>query len=129
MKWMGLFLTALLILSGKGMAQTSPNPQKTSKTDTIYIPTDLPLTPSAEEVAPTDPFFAAPSTGYEVNEELEALKARVDKLEKMLASPAVDKNVKAQPSGTLVIESKGDIEIVSPGVVKIKAKSVEMPKP
>lgn len=125
MKWIGLFLTALLLPYEKGMAQATPTPQKNSKTETIYIPTDLPPPASTENLS--QPFFDS-TTGYEVNEEVEDLKARVEKLEKILTSQAGDKNVKTQPGGTLVIESKGDIEIVSPGVVKFKAKSVEMPK-
>ncbi len=128
MKWVAFFLGALLLLFERGMAQTSPTPQKSPKTEIINIPTDLPVPPSAEEVAPTHPFFAAPSTGYEVNDELEALKERVDKLEKHLASQAAQKNIKIEPGGPLIIESEGDIEIITPGVVKFKAKSVEMPK-
>jgi hypothetical protein len=128
MKWVGLFLGALLLLSERGMAQTNTSSQETGKTDTIYIPTDLPLPPSAEKVAPTHPFFAAPSTGYEANDEFEELKDRVDKLEKHLASQVDEKNIKVQPGGTLIIESEGDIEIITPGVVKFKAKGVEIPK-
>jgi len=122
MKWISLFLTALLLPSERGMAQTSPAPQKNSKTETVYIPTDLPPPTSTENFS--QPFFDS-TTGYEVNEEVEELKAKVEKLEKKIASQAA---VKVEPDGTLVIESKGDIEIVSPGVVKFKVKSVELPK-
>ncbi len=98
MKWIALFLGAFLLLFEKGMAQTTPSPQKTSKTETIYIPTDASPPSSVED--PSQPFFAVPPE-YEVNEEfkdlkerVEDLKKRVEKLEKHQESQAIEKNIK-----------------------------------
>ncbi|HUX78124.1 MAG TPA: hypothetical protein VMW10_00015 [Alphaproteobacteria bacterium] len=122
MKWAVFLLASTLLSSEKGIAQTTATPDKNAKTETIYIPTGKPPPATTENFS--QPFFAS-TTGYEVNEEVEELKSRVEKLEKMLASQAA---VKVQPGGTLLIESKGDIEISTPGTVKFNAKSVEMPK-
>ena len=108
------------LVSEKGMAQAT-----TPKTQTMDIQTDMLPPPSAEEVMPTHPFFAGPtSPEEELLEMVEELKDRVKKLEDNAAAA----NVAVKPGGGLVIESKGDIEMITPGVVKFKAKSVEMPK-
>lgn len=89
----------------------------------IYIPSDQPPPPAeAEKVAPKAPFFNEPTTGNEVFEYLQELKKRVDKLE---GAPGV---ITQKPDGTVVIESKGPIEIRTPSTIKLEAKSVEMPK-
>lgn len=80
-KWAEFFLGALLFLPESGMAQAEPKAQKSPKTMEMYIQTDLPPPPSAEEVMPEHPFFAAPSTGNELLGKVEELEERVSKLE------------------------------------------------
>lgn len=75
MKGASLFLGALLCTLTNGVAQTP------LKTETMEIQTDMLPPPSAEENDPMHPFFAAPSTGNEVMEEVEVLKERIKKLE------------------------------------------------
>ena len=82
MKWAGFLLAATLLVSENGIAQTNPTPEKTTKTQTIYIPTGNPPPATTENFS--QPFFAS-TQGYEVNEEVEELKSRVEKLEKILA--------------------------------------------
>ena len=78
MKWVGCSLAALMLLVEGGMAEPDSVPQKTTKTETIYIPTDNPPPASAEDLS--QPFFAAPSTGNEAMEEIEAHKGELKKL-------------------------------------------------
>ena len=69
----------VMVLSlSEGMALTDPNSPKTPNTETIYIPTDNPPPASADDYS--HPFFAAPSTGNEVMEEMEAHKGEFEKL-------------------------------------------------
>ena len=116
-----LFIAGILFfMPENGRAQS-----KAPKTETMYIQTDMSPSPSGEKEDPTHPFFAeTTSPQEELLEMIDALKDRVAKLEAVLAAT----HVTAGPNGVLVIESKGDIEINTPGTVKIKAKSVEMPK-
>lgn len=114
------FIGIFFLVAENGKAQSSA-----PKTETMYIQTDKLPSSSAEKADPTHPFFAAnTSPQEELLEMIEGLKKRVEQLETALAAT----NVIAQPNGILVIEAKGDIEINTPGTVKFKAKSVEMPK-
>lgn len=89
----------------------------------LYFPSDQPPSPAeAEKVAPKAPFFSEPTTGNEVFEYVQELKHRLDKLE---GAPGV---ITQKPDGTVVIESKGPIEIRTPSTITLDAKSVEMPK-
>ncbi len=115
--WLGFFGGILGLLSEDGHTQYSPSTLEMS------IPTDLPPPASAEDIMPTHPFFAAPSSANEVLDRVEELEERVQKLE----SNAPESHVTTRPDGVLSIESKGDIEIITPGTVKFKAKSVELP--
>lgn len=121
----GLLLGGVLIVSLTGNAATAANTEGNSKTTTILIPSDQPPPPSAEDVVPMHPFFSE-STGNEVMEHLLELEERVKKLESRIPQ-SPEKNVTFKSDGTLFLESKGDIEINTPGVIKLKAKAVEMP--
>ncbi|MBS0272716.1 MAG: hypothetical protein JSR85_08775 [Proteobacteria bacterium] len=118
-KWAAFIGGVLFLFPENGVAQTSA-----PKTETMDIQTDLPPPASAEEVVPKHPFFSEPTTGNEVFEEVEELKDRVKKLEEKVEGGKMAE----KSNGDLVIESKGNIEINTPGIVKFNAKSVELPK-
>src|SRR5262245_2925173 len=65
--------------------QVAAKEDKGSKTETIYIQTDLPPPAEAEEVMPTHPFFASPSAASEVLQKVQELEERVEKLEKTVS--------------------------------------------
>jgi hypothetical protein len=159
LKWGQLFLGSVLLFPENGWAEVAFNQEKKSKPVThqsvekfsnvemkpsayeikhaaaqetkkiIDIPTDQEPPPSAEIVAPTHPFFAAPNSANELMDRIEILEKRINELEK--SSPVgEDGNIKIQSSGGVRIESIGqDIIIRTPGSVKLEAKNVVMPSP
>lgn len=88
MKSLLLGLGILLVSLEQGRAEAPSKGSAGDKTVIIEIPADLPPPPSAEEVVPTHPFFAAPSTGNEVMEKIQELEDRIEKLEKSRGLPS-----------------------------------------
>ncbi|MBY0501905.1 MAG: hypothetical protein K2P93_07900 [Alphaproteobacteria bacterium] len=157
LKWGHLFLGGILLFPKAGWAEVALNQEGTAKsgahqsvgklsnveikpstygiqrvadqegTKIIDIPTDQEPPPSAEIVAPTHPFFAAPNSANELMDKIETLENRIKELEKN--SPVRENgNIKIQSSGGVWIESIGqDIVIHTPGSVKLEAKNVVMP--
>lgn len=128
-KLIKFFLGIFLIASGSGIAQMASTPPEETKT--IYIEADSSsVLPTPEDVSKdvmsTPPFFAVSSSGNEAMEEIEKLKARVKALEKNSLGRS-DDNMNIKSEGALVIEAKGDIEVITPGEIKLKAKNVEIP--
>lgn len=82
----------LLLLPEIGMAQAQSTSQAAPKTKTMIIQSDMLPTPSAEEVDPIHPFFAAPSTGNELIGRIEELDDRVKKLEEKVG--VIEKEMK-----------------------------------
>jgi hypothetical protein len=85
-------IMSLLFTIANGMAEQVSKEGASDKTIVIDIPSDLPVPPSAEKVAPIHPFFAAPSPGSEVMEKLQELEERIEKLEKNTSSSERGKN-------------------------------------
>jgi len=85
MKFLLYALSILFVGLGCSFAETMQKDTSEDKSIIIDIPTDKLPPPSAEEVAPTHPFFSATSTGVEVMEQVEELKERIENLEKRLS--------------------------------------------
>ena len=118
MKWIGIFLGMLLFCQECALAQQD---KKTSSSEIIDIPTDmLPPSSAGEPI----PFFAEPTGSQEVFEQVKALKERVDKLESLLAT-INGQDVRLKSKGKFTIEADGDIELNTPGAVKVNGKKIE----
>jgi len=126
MKWVGVVLGGLLLFPETGMAKTNPETKEHPKTKMLEFETDLPPSPSAEEVVPLHPFFAAPSTGAELMGKVQELEDRLIKLQKA-ALHQENGNMTLKSEGGVIIESNKDIEFRTPGVVKINGKTLEPP--
>lgn len=118
MKWIGLFLGIFLFCHESILAQQD---KKTSGSEIIDIPTDM-LPPSS--AGDPVPFFAEPTGSQEVFEQVKLLKERVEKLETLLAT-INNQDVRLKSKGKFTIEANGDIEMNTPGAVKVNGKKVE----
>lgn len=120
----GLVGSACLLFPVSSFAQTVSEQGNAPKTEIMDIETNRLPPASAEEIAPKHPFFSETSPASEVMEEVEELKERLQKIEEKMENTKIS----TKPDGTMVIESEGPIEIVTPQTIKLIAKSVEMPK-
>ncbi|MBY0271817.1 MAG: hypothetical protein K2X02_00160 [Alphaproteobacteria bacterium] len=70
----------------------------TTETKDLYIQTDKPPPPSAEEITPQHPFFAEPTPANEVFESVEAQQNQIQKLEERVKRLEVEVAGLKQPA-------------------------------